>query len=134
MLFPELISFCSNKKFGFKFRIPLNCLFIAKIYFSMQIVIMLLKRIVFVFSFIVLCGPASSTCFVDYKAKKNNPLRLHYGVVEVDSSQCTIKKAEKVVSKRIEVGGWLLLGVMSLFDESGLEKRKSSAGKYFLLF
>jgi hypothetical protein len=95
---------------------------------------MLFKRIFFVFSFIVFCGPASASCFADYKAKKNNPLRLHYGVVEVDSNQCTIKKAERAVSKRIEVGGWLLLGVMSLFDENGLEKRKASAGKYFLLF
>ena len=78
--------------------------------------------------------PVNSACFVDYKAKKNNPFQLHYGVMEVSSSQCTKSMAEKVVRKRIELGGWLLLGVITLFDETGLEIRKESAGKYFLLY
>jgi len=78
--------------------------------------------------------PASSACFVDYKAKKDNPLQLHYGVMEISDTQCTKEKAKILVSKRIKYGGWLLLGIITLFDENGLEKRKESAGKYFLLY
>ena len=44
------------------------------------------------------------------------------------------KEAHKLVEVRIAEGDWLLLEVMSLFDENGLEKRKISAGKYFLLY
>ena len=97
----------------------------------------MLKKNFFIILFLYIFSTftsANSTCFVDYKAKKNNPFQLHYGVMEVSSSQCIKSKAEKVVSKRIEVGGWLLLGVITLFDESGLERRKESAGKYFLLY
>ena len=93
------------------------------------------KKNVFIILFLYLFStPVNSACFVDYKAKKNNPFQLHYGVMEVSSSQCTKSMAEKVVRKRIELGGWLLLGVITLFDETGLEIRKESAGKYFLLY
>jgi len=93
------------------------------------------KKNVFIILFLYLFStPVNSACFVDYKAKKNNPFQLHYGVMEVSSSQCTKSMAENVVRKRIELEGWLLLGVITLFDESGLEIRKESAGKYFLLY
>ena len=100
----------------------------------MQIIIMVLKFFSHLLFFVILSGSASSACFVDYKAKKNNPLRLHYGVVEINGSQCSLKEAHKLVEVRIAEGDWLLLEVMSLFDENGLEKRKISAGKYFLLY
>ena len=93
------------------------------------------KKNVFIILFLYLFStPVNSACFVDYKAKKNNPFQLHYGVMEVSSSQCTKSMAENVVRKRIELEGWLLLGVITLFDECGLEIRKESAGKYFLLY
>ena len=95
----------------------------------------MLKKKFFIILFLyIFSTPANSACFVDYKAKKNNPFQLHYGVMEVSSSQCTKSKAEKIVTKRIELGGWLLLGVITLFDEGGLERRRESAGKYFLLY
>lgn len=71
-------------------------------------------------------------CYADYKAKQDNPLRLHYGVAQI--SDCSKGAAQAELSGRLAAQGWTLLNVMSVFDESGLEERKQSAGSNFLRF
>ncbi|MEM9637173.1 MAG: hypothetical protein AAGA94_05955 [Pseudomonadota bacterium] len=71
-------------------------------------------------------------CYADYKAKQDNPLRLHYGVAEI--SQCSKGAARAELSARLAAQGWTLLNIVSVFDESGLEERKQSAGSNFLRF
>lgn len=76
---------------------------------------------------------ANATCFADYKAKMDNPLRLHYGVIELPDSACSVGAAAPVIAGRL-TGGWQLLEVMSVFDEAGLESRRDRAGQYYLRF
>ena len=80
-------------------------------------------------------APAAAACYADYKAKKDSPLRLHYGVVELPDSACGNRKAAaQVIGKRIKADGWKLLNVMSTFGKDGLAERKESAGAYFLRY
>ncbi len=82
-----------------------------------------------------LSAPAEAACFVDYKAKKTKPLKLHYGVIKVPNKICDKKKKiRKNVSRRISVGGWTLLNVMSVFGPEGLEQRRKSAGRFYLKY
>lgn len=81
---------------------------------------------------ISVASAASAQCYADYKAKQDNPLRLHYGVMKV--SACDKGKARKEVSKRLQSSGWTLLNVLSVFEQEGLGKRKANAGKYYLRF
>ena len=84
---------------------------------------------------VALAGPAGAECYADYKAKQENPLKLHYGVVQVDISPCVMSdNVRSLVADRLSAAGWQLLQVQSVFDESGLEKRKRDAGKFFLRF
>jgi len=76
---------------------------------------------------------ASADCFADYKAKQDNPLRLHYGVSEILGT-CDLDIADKELEDRLGKNGWELLKVLSVFPEDGLEERKESAGDYFLRF
>lgn len=76
---------------------------------------------------------SAAECFADYKAKRDNPLRLHYGVVQV-TGPCNAADARAEIAARLERNGWTLLNVVSLFDRSGLEERQRSAGQYFLRF
>ena len=76
---------------------------------------------------------ADAACFADYKAKQDNPLRLHYGVMEL-RGDCTRSAAQAEIAARLARSGWVLLNVVSVFDESGLDQRKNSAGQYFLRF
>ena len=76
---------------------------------------------------------SAADCFADYKAKRDNPLRLHYGVVQI-IGPCSNPQARDEVAARLQRNGWTLLNVLSLFDASGLEERKRSAGQFYLRF
>ena len=78
---------------------------------------------------------AHGACYADYKAKQDNPLRLHYGVVKVSNGACPPKnRAAQDIAGRISRDGWKLLNVVSLFDDGGLDQRRSSAGEFFLRY
>ena len=80
-----------------------------------------------------LSATADAACYADYKAKMDNPLRLHYGVIELPDSACSVGAAASNIARRL-TGGWELLEVMSVFDESGLESRRNRAGQYYLRY
>ena len=78
---------------------------------------------------------AWANCYADYKAKQDDPLRLHYGVIELPDAACTdLQSAWREIAPRIARGNWQLLSVESIFDASGLEQRRASAGEFFLRF
>ena len=79
---------------------------------------------------IALSLPAHAGCYVDYKAKMDDPLRLHYGVAEVSCGG----DAYSELADRLAANGWTLLTIVSSFDESGLAEREASAAEYFLRF
>ena len=83
----------------------------------------------------VVAGSASAACYADYKAKQEDPLRLHYGVMQVDANPCRMSRAvTRGVERRLSSGGWMLLQVESVFDETGLEGRKRDAGQFYLRY
>ena len=78
---------------------------------------------------------AEAACYADYKAKRENPLKLHYGVIQIDTTPCAMSdKVNTTVAARLNASGWQLLQVQSVFDDSGLGKRKKDAGEFFLRF
>lgn len=80
-------------------------------------------------------GPLHAACYADYKAKRDNPLRLHYGVIRLDAQTCSLSDAvTREVGQRLSQGGWELLGVQSVFEDDGLAKRERDAGEFFLRF
>lgn len=85
---------------------------------------------------LALGGPASAECFADYKAKQDDPLRLHYGVAQVSDAACNggTGAAQSELGPRLAAGSWTLLNVLSVFGPEGLGERKASAGEYFLRF
>lgn len=81
-----------------------------------------------------LASPAAAQdCYADYKAKQNDPLRLHYGVAAV-SGACQKANAKQQLAPRLASDGWVLLNVLSVFDQSGLEGRKADAGAFYLRY
>ena len=80
-------------------------------------------------------GPVSAGCYADYKAKRDNPLRLHYGVIELGDAFCSDRAAAKnEIAGRIAAGDWTLLKVQSIFGADGLKEREASAGKFYLRY
>jgi len=82
---------------------------------------------------VFMAGTANAACYADYKAKRDAPLRLHYGVSEINGD-CTVANAKSELADRIASDGWELLAVLSVFDEDGLEERRGNAGEYYLRY
>mgnify|MGYP001814070022 CR=1 FL=1 len=94
-----------------------------------------LKYILIFFGGALTAQSAFAECYVDYKAKQDDPLRLHYGVMTVEASPCKSSPTiNEDVSRRLKAGGWTLLQVESVFEETALESKKADAGEYFLRF
>ncbi|MYA88614.1 MAG: hypothetical protein F4X97_09205 [Boseongicola sp. SB0662_bin_57] len=82
-----------------------------------------------------LAGQAQAACYADYKASRDNPFKLHYGVIRIDVNPCTLSdQVVHDVAERLKASGWKLLQVRSVFGEGGLEQRREDAGQYFLRF
>lgn len=80
-------------------------------------------------------APAHAACYADYKAKQDDPLRLHYGVIALSDAACRARSAaEQEAAPKIAAGGWTLLNIVSTFGEDGLAERKENAGPYYLRF
>jgi hypothetical protein len=83
---------------------------------------------------LLLASPAAAAdCFADYKAKQDNPLRLHYGVAQINGP-CSNASAKFELTSRLAAQGWTLLSILSTFAANGLGERKQSAGPYYLRF
>lgn len=84
---------------------------------------------------LILALPARAECYVDYKAKRDNPLRLAYGVSQVSDEACgKLKLAKAELAPRLAADGWTLMKILSSFGPEGLSERKTSAGEFFLRY
>ena len=95
-----------------------------------------MKKILLVFLIsIFLPNIAFSNCYADYKAKKNNPLRLHYGISKINTDLCENRNAITLdLESRLQSSGWILLKLLDVFGNEGIDERKDSAGIYFLKY
>ena len=82
---------------------------------------------------VLAASAAQADCYADYKAKQDSPLRLHYGVAQINGA-CNAGAARAELKQRLAAQGWTLLNVLSVFGEEGLAQRKESAGSNYLRF
>ncbi|SPF78975.1 hypothetical protein ALP8811_02909 [Aliiroseovarius pelagivivens] len=95
----------------------------------------MMKQTALTLLLVAMASTAQAACYADYKAKRDDPLKLHYGVIELSDDVCDNRKdARRQIRDRLEANGWSLLKVQSIFDDTGLEERKESAGKFFLRY
>jgi len=95
-----------------------------------------MKQLAYIVATLVITAlPAQAACYADYKAKKDNPLQLHYGVIQLPDSACSsVRAAAQAVAPRLASNGWTLLNIVSVFEDGGLNRRRANAGQYFLRF
>ena len=93
----------------------------------------MMKPLILSLLIVHLASAAGAACYADYKAKKDDPLRLQYGVAEI-TGECAPAPAAAELAPRLAADGWELLEVLGTFDETGLEERRESAGQFFLRY
>ena len=81
--------------------------------------------------------PAAADCYADYKAKRDAPLKLHYGVIALPDRACgSVEAAAAEIAPRIAVDGWTLLTVVSVFGDAelGQGEKRENAGEFYLRY
>lgn len=92
------------------------------------------RTLLIALALVVFAGSAQAACYADYKAKRDDPLRLHYGVAEVTGDTCTPEAAAAQLEPRLAEDNWQLLSIEGVFDDAGLEERQESAGDFYLRY
>jgi hypothetical protein len=82
----------------------------------------------------LVAGAADAACYADYKARRDRPYALAYGVIELPDSACTPAAARAETAARIGRDGWTLLQIVSIFGPEGLAQRRADAGDHFLRY
>ncbi len=59
---------------------------------------------------------AQAACTAEYKAKRDNPLELHYDVAQI-SGPCTIENARAQLADQLSRRGLILLKVLSVSEQ-----------------
>ena len=84
---------------------------------------------------VMLALPAQAECYVDYKAKRDDPYGLAYGVSQISDAACgKPKRAKDELAPRLAADGWTLLKILSSFGPEGLNERKADAGDFYLRY
>jgi len=73
-----------------------------------------LRLLTFALALGLVSGPSAAACLAEYKAKRDNPLRLDYGIRTVPDSACTPSGARAYLAPRLADEGWTLLNIVSV--------------------
>lgn len=92
------------------------------------------RKVLLTLAVMLMASAAQAECYADYKAKKDDPLQLHYGVARVSDANCSRPGATNELRARLSADGWTLLNVLSTFGPEGLGERKASAGAWYLRY
>lgn len=75
----------------------------------------------------------ANECFVLYKAKKDNPLKLHLGLIQIND-ECASHDIEGITIQRLNSSGWKLLKIVKFTGKIEVEKMEKDLGDYFLKY
>ena len=78
---------------------------------------MMKTRILPLFALVTMlsAGAAEAACTVEYKAKRDNPLKLEFGTADLPDEACgSAQAAAAALAPRLAQKGWTLLSVVSI--------------------
>ena len=84
--------------------------------------------------FAALALPASADCFAEYKAKRDDPLRLHYGIMALPAPCPDRRAAAGALAPRLAAAGWTLLDVVALSTTQPTDEMQANAGQHYLRY
>src|SRR6056297_131400 len=79
-------------------------------------------------------GAAAADCYVTYKAKQDDPLRLHYGVLLIGGDCPDGRDAGNIAANRLASDGWTLLNVVRVDSSPPSSSERANAGQFYLRY
>ena len=95
--------------------------------------VFLMRYIILIYA-IFMVTTANAACYASYKAKRDDPLKLHYGVMQLPDQQCTPKAATQASALRLLPHGWILLNLLTVSLTIPTPTQKENAGENFLRY
>ena len=92
-----------------------------------------MKYLIFIYV-VFISSVADAACYVSYKAKRGDPLKLHYGVIQLPDQQCTAEAAVQASALRLLPHGWILLNLLTVSPNIPTPTQKENAGENFLRY
>ncbi|MGR3502426.1 hypothetical protein [Pseudaestuariivita sp.] len=94
-----------------------------------------MRRLFLTIALLALGSAAQAACYVEYKAKRDAPLQLHYGVLELGDAACqSADRARARATARLETAGWSLLTVLSAQRQTPTDQMRDNAGPHYLRY
>lgn len=76
---------------------------------------------------------AGDKCFYEYKAKQDDPLRLHVGILQTNH-KCGANQAMAELRQRLDAGGWKLIQVVTSFEERPSNEQLQKYGHFIFKY
>jgi hypothetical protein len=82
----------------------------------------------------VLAIPASAACYAEYRASRQSPVQLAYGVAEIRGGACNAQAAAQYLQARLAQSGWTLQNVLSTVTSNSAPANAGYTGGHYLNF
>lgn len=92
-----------------------------------------MKYLILIYA-VFISSVADAACYASYKAKRGDPLKLHYGVMQLPDQQCTNEAAAQASALRLLPHGWILLNLLTVSLKIPTPTEKENAGENFLRY
>ena len=81
-----------------------------------------------------LAVPAQAACYAEYRASRQNPVQLAYGVAEIRGGACTAQSAAQYLQSRLAQSGWTLQNVLSTVSNNSAPANSGYTGGHYLSY
>ena len=79
-----------------------------------------------------LAVPAQAACYAEYRASRQNPVQLAYGVAEIRGGSCDAQSAAQYLQARLAQSGWTLQNVLSTVNSNAAPANSGYTGGHYL--
>ncbi|MCB1387756.1 MAG: hypothetical protein KDK12_01150 [Rhodobacteraceae bacterium] len=96
---------------------------------------MRLKKPILAFAALVaLAAPAHAACYAEYRASRQNPVQLAYGVAQIPGGSCSAQAASQYLQSRLSRSGWTLQNVLSTVTSNSAPANSGYTGGHYLAY
>lgn len=83
---------------------------------------------------LVLALPAQAACYAEYRAARQNPVQLAYGLAEIRGGACNAQSAAQYLQARLAQSGWTLQNVLSTVQSNSAPANAGYTGGHYLSY
>ncbi|GAB1377963.1 hypothetical protein [Pararhodobacter sp.] len=83
---------------------------------------------------VTLALPAQAACFAEYRASRQNPVQLAYGVAQIPGNSCSAQAASQYLQSRLSSSGWTLQNIVSTVTSNSAPANSGYTGGHYLSY